>query len=268
MTDIHMQPEKQATEGYKAAIAKVNALKPAFVITGGDLIMDAFEQTYGRADSLYNLFILTNTLFEMPVYHTIGNHDIYGLHEKSHAQPDHPEYGKMMFRKRLGGGKRYRSFDHGKWHFILLDSIEPVEGDGYIGKIDTEQLEWLLNDLNTVGKERPIVISVHIPFFSVSTQFRNGSTVANSEGLIITNAKEVWDRIAPYKVKLVLQGHLHIVEEIVWKETRFVTGGAVCGAWWNGPYVGFPEGMIVVDVKGDDLTWRYETYGWQTDSTE
>ena len=41
LTDIHLQPELRATEGFKKAIAKVNELNPDFVITGGDLIMDA-----------------------------------------------------------------------------------------------------------------------------------------------------------------------------------------------------------------------------------
>jgi len=41
MTDIHVQPELKADQGFRTAIAKVNELEPDFVITGGDLIMDA-----------------------------------------------------------------------------------------------------------------------------------------------------------------------------------------------------------------------------------
>lgn len=39
LTDIHVQPETRATEGFKAAITEVNKLKPEFVITGGSLWM-------------------------------------------------------------------------------------------------------------------------------------------------------------------------------------------------------------------------------------
>jgi phosphodiesterase/alkaline phosphatase D-like protein len=41
MTDMHLQPERNAVEGYRRAIKTVNNLNPAFVITGGDLIYDA-----------------------------------------------------------------------------------------------------------------------------------------------------------------------------------------------------------------------------------
>ena len=41
MTDIHLQQELRAEEGFAKAIAKVNDLNAEFVITGGDLIMDA-----------------------------------------------------------------------------------------------------------------------------------------------------------------------------------------------------------------------------------
>ena len=44
MTDIHLKPELKGDDGFRAAIARVNELKPDFVITGGDLIMDALEQ--------------------------------------------------------------------------------------------------------------------------------------------------------------------------------------------------------------------------------
>ena len=54
-TDIHVEPERNAVQGFTQAIDTINKLNPAFVITGGDLIMDALGQSYGRADSLYNI---------------------------------------------------------------------------------------------------------------------------------------------------------------------------------------------------------------------
>ena len=50
MTDIHLQSEKHAVDGFLQAIDSVNELNPDFVITGGDLIMDALGQPYRRAD--------------------------------------------------------------------------------------------------------------------------------------------------------------------------------------------------------------------------
>src|SRR5512133_3578605 len=56
MTDIHLQPGRDAVEGFTQSLDTVNSMKPDFILTGGDLIMDALGQRYGRADSLYNLY--------------------------------------------------------------------------------------------------------------------------------------------------------------------------------------------------------------------
>ena len=72
LTDIHIQPESNATEGFRAAVAELNTLNPDFVITGGDLIMDALGASYGRADSLYNIYLQEQEAFNMPVYKVVS----------------------------------------------------------------------------------------------------------------------------------------------------------------------------------------------------
>ena len=97
MTDIHITPERNAVEGLTKAINTVNEFKPDFVITGGDLVMDALGARYGQADSLYNLYLETCKGFTMPVHNTMGNHEIFGIYPSSGASPDNPEYGEKMF---------------------------------------------------------------------------------------------------------------------------------------------------------------------------
>ena len=80
--------------------------------------------------------------------------------------------------------------------------------------------------------------------------------------MVVTNANEVREICEGYNLKAVLQGHLHTVEEINLYDVRYIVGGAVSGAWWRGARHGFPEGFVVVDVKGDDFDWSYETFGW------
>jgi len=267
MTDIHVQPERGGVEGFKAAIAKVHSLKPKpeFVITGGDLIMDALGQRFERADSLYNLYGETCKLFEMPVYNTIGNHEIFGIYPKSHVEPSHPEYGKIMFSKRLGEGETYRSFDHGNWHFILLDALEITPERKYIGRVDSTQLAWLKRDLEKTGTERPIVIVTHMPFYTIFQQYKRGPTTPNGEGLVLTNAHEISKLCENYNLKIVLQGHLHTVEDIHYRGVHYIIGGAVSGGWWKGSHEGFPEGFAVIDAKGDSFTWEYVTFGWNAE---
>ncbi len=263
LTDIHVQPERRATEGFKAAILKVNELKPDFVITGGDLIMDALAQTYGRADSLYNLYVETSRGFNMPVHNTMGNHEVFGYYEESGVDSSHPLYGDRMFEERLG--KRYYVFEFNGWRFYILDSIDEWEEGGYYGYIDQEQVAWLKEDLAGVDTETPIVISIHIPLLTVQTQIHEGSTAPNSMGSVITNSREVLELFNGHNLRLVLQGHLHAYEDIYVNGIHFITGGAVSGKWWAGPRFGMEEGFLMVHVSGDEIKSEYIDYGWQVE---
>ncbi|MBE9480122.1 MAG: metallophosphoesterase [Bacteroidetes bacterium] len=267
LTDIHLQPERNATQGFLKAIEKINQLHPDFVITGGDLIMDALGEPFSRADSLYNLYLETQKYFKMPVYNTMGNHEIFGIYrQESGVDKSHPEYGEQMFVKRIGSS--YYSFDHKGWHFMILNSVEDTGNESYIGLIDDEQIEWIKQDIAGLDKQTPIVISTHIPFFTVYSQIYETATTANDSSLVIINAKEVYDLFKNYNLKLVLQGHLHTVEDISVNGTHFITGGAVSAEWWRGPHRGFEEGFVLIKVKNNNFDWEYIDYGWEVNKEE
>lgn len=266
MTDIHVQPERHAMEGFQKAIEKVNALKPDFVITGGDLIMDALEQKESRADSLYNIYINLSKKFAMPVYNTMGNHEMFGVIKSSGVSPDNPLYGKKMFEKKLG--KKYYTFNHKGWRFYILNSLDIDENRNYYGHIDDEQIAWIQKDLLQVDKNTPICISVHVPFYSIQTQILSGPLAPNTRGGVITNGNEVLKLFSEHNLKLVLQGHLHFVEDLYANGVHFITGGAVCAGWWQGPRNGMEEGFLQINVKGEDFTWKYIDFGWEIAQTE
>lgn len=260
LTDIHIQPEENAVAGFTQALDLVNKLNPDFILTGGDLIMDALGQSYGRADSLYNLYQEVIKKSNMPVYNTMGNHEIYGIYKRSSADPANPEYGELMFEKRLG--KSYYAFDHKGWKFIIINSIEDTKKGKYVGQIDTAQISWIKSELKNTSPSTPIVISTHIPFITAYTQKYGGSTLPNDSSLVVCNSKEVIDLFNGYNLKLVLQGHLHTVEDIYIDGIHFITGGAVSAGWWKGPNRGFEEGFMYITFGKNDFRWRYVDYGW------
>lgn len=262
LTDIHLQPERSAVEGFQKAIDTINLINPDFVLTGGDLVMDALNQTYGRADSLYKLYEESAKGFNMPVHNTVGNHEVYGWHREEAGLEEHAEFGKGMFEKRFGD--RYYSFDHKGWHFMVLDAISRSEEGHYEGMIDDEQINWIKEDLHKTGKETPIAISVHIPFISSQTQLTRGSLEPNSRGLVIVNSRDVLLHFWDYNLKLVLQGHLHYLEDInVNNQVHFITGGAVSGKWWNNKQDDpMEEGFLLLHVNGEEFEWEYVDYGW------
>lgn len=266
MTDIHVSRENRADEGFLKAINTIDQLKPDFVISGGDNILDALGQSYGRADSLYNLYTDIVGRLKMPVYSTMGNHEVFGLYKKSGVSPTHPEYGKKLYEHRIA--KRYYSFDFKNWHFIVLDGIGFTPDRRYYGFIDAEQVEWLKNDLQKTGTKKPVAISTHIPLLSVGRQIMSGPTEAFEKGSIITNAHEIIQLIEKYNVKLVLQGHLHFLEDINYNGIHYITGGAVSSGWWKGPRFGMEEGFLKIDVAGQEFKWNYVDFGWEVKKNE
>jgi len=260
MTDIHLQPELNAPEGFKQAIDTINSLKPDFVIAGGDLIMDALGQSYERSDSLYNMYVEMIKNLNMPVYNTMGNHEIYGLYIRDEAVENDPEYGEKMFEKRLG--KSYYSFEHKGWKFYILNSIDDTGRKSYYGWVDSTQLSWIKEDLAKTDTTTPIFISTHIPFITAFKQKYYGSTLMNDSSLVVANSKEVLDLFTNHNLKLVYQGHLHTCEDISIDGIHFITGGAVCGAWWKGPNMSFEEGFSKITFTKNAFTTKYIDYGW------
>jgi len=265
LTDMHVQPELSAVEGFKQCIAKLNRLpqRPDFVITGGDLIMDGLAVDRDRLDVQLKLFDGCCRDFELPVHHTIGNHDVVGWSDKAKISQSDPAYGKRLFAERYGQGRTYRSFGHKGWHFILLDSIGQQAGSAeYIGLIDDAQLEWLKKDLEQVGRQKPIVIVTHIPFYTTWHQVVADPMVRLSPKSLVNNSHSFRKLLQPYNVQLVLSGHGHIRERIEVGHQVHIQSGAVSGLWWKGPVDGDAEAFGVVACHADRFDYRYETYGW------
>ncbi len=262
LTDTHIQPELHAGEGCLACFERVNSIAPDFVINGGDLVFDAAETKPQRAIEVYDLYKETSKRLHAPVYAVVGNHDIFGVALSSGIAPSDPCYGKRMFEDRIG--KRFYSITHKGWQFIALDSIYITSERSFIGRIDDEQLAWLSGELANIPRTRPLIVVTHVPFVSGFPQYARSK--ATLEQLTVTNARDVLDMLWPYNLKAVLQGHTHVREIVRYNGCQFITSGAVCGNWWKGPRMGHPEGFGVLSVRNGDVTWRYETYGFQADS--
>ncbi len=271
-TDIHVEPELHATQGFHKAVAAMKAAAPdaKFALCGGDLVFDANAVPLERASGLYDTYKQQSALLGMPVYHALGNHDIFGLDlVKSGAKPTDPQWGKALFQEKTGRKDLYYSFDHGGWHFIVLDTVQITPDNSWHGLVDDVQMAWLASDLKKTGKT-PTIILAHMPILCAITQYTQGTTVATPDKLIVANGKAVKELIQPYNVKAVLQGHTHVVEEIAYLGTRYVSCGAVCGDWWKGWRLGVhPEGFTVCTVRPNgDFSSRYVPYGWVADKPE
>ena len=268
ITDTHIQPELGATEGVAKAFAAVRALKekPAFALVGGDLVFDANKVDRSRADNVYDLWRAAAADLGLPLHYSIGNHDAFALDEAatdSAKAGKNPDYGKNLWKHRLGLERTYDTFDHRGWRFITLDSVAVSPDGKWEGALDDEQLQWLDGLLRKTPKTMPLVFLTHIPLFTIFGQYTKGTTEPLNSFNIVKNGKAFEEMIQPYHVPAVFQGHTHVVEECRYLNTRYITGGAVCGDWWKGKRLGVhPEGFTVVTVTGNALDWKYVPYGW------
>jgi 3',5'-cyclic-AMP phosphodiesterase len=263
-TDPHLEPELKGDKGTLQCFEAINGVKHDFSIAGGDLVFDINDHGYPRAKMLYDLYGKTRTALDKPVHSVPGNHDLFGLSPKSGIAPSDPMYGKKMYEDRIG--QRYSSFDHKGWHFVLLDSVLVTPERGFMGGIEDGQFDWLAADLKGIGSKRPVVIALHIPVVTGFGQYI-GVRPESLRTLQFADPARFFDLIAGYKVKAVLQGHTHIREIIDYNGVKYITSGAVCGNWWKGPHRGHPEGFGVITVRGEELSWRYVTYGWKAEQS-
>ncbi len=274
LTDIHVQPELNATEGLIQCLKSIEALrpKPDFILTGGDLVRDVFKQDLPRAKSLFAL--LKKTLADhtnIPVRHCMGNHDVFGWGGKKGVTPATPLYGKAMFLEELGLPRTYYSFDHKGWRFYVLDSIQPsTEGKLYQGYIDEAQFDWLTRSLNEKPAAMPACVVTHIPIMTV-TIFNRPSKETGYEVLansMCRDAQKVTQLLAAHNVKLALSGHIHEIDRVDYRGITFICDGAVSGAWWKGPHKGFDEGYGMIDARSNgSFQHEYRTFGWKAKAT-
>ena len=263
LSDVHLQPENRATEGFEAAIKKANTMEHAFVITGGDLIMDALNVKESRADSLFLLYAMMQKDFDKPVYNTPGNHDVFGWNKSSGIPENHPQYGIKKYEYYIE--KPFYSFMHDGWKFFILNSIAHNDSNTYYGEISSQQMAWIEDELETMADTTPVILVTHIPFFTTYSQYFGDVMEPNTRGLVVENANEVISLFTNHNLRLVLQGHLHIYESIMIDGITFITGGAVSGKWWKGPNRGTEEGFLKIDINGNSFQYNYIDYGWQTE---
>lgn len=263
-TDTHIQPELEAAKGCEMCFQTIAKLQPEFAINGGDHVFDVLGVNGSRANMLFDLYSKTQSALQMPLHQVVGNHDVFGILTKSGISPNDPAYGKKLYQDRLSK-PTYYAFQHKGYDFVVLDSIQPTEDRLWEARIDDAQLHWLGAELKKTGPTAPVIVITHVPLASAFASYAEApGPPPKYATMSVANASEVVGLFAGHNIVAVLQGHLHINEIVSYKDTQYITNGAVCGNWWHGPRMGVPEGFTVVSLRKGKMTTRYETYGFQS----
>lgn len=265
---MHVTERNRAPEGYAAALRMAAGFEPDFLVTGGDHVGDALEIA-DRAAVERQWDVHDRVLAEhnaLPVRPVVGNHDVWGWMVPT-LDPLTPGYGKAMALDRLRLASPYYSFDHGGWHFVVLDNVQKVN-HSYLGALDPEQHASLVADL--AANDKPVCLFSHIPILTVCA-FRPPGHMKDTyywvpDTWMHANAVPLIHLLAKFGVKLCISGHLHMVDRVDFLGVTFICNGSVCGRWWNGPYEEFAEGFGVFDLFNDGtFEHRYVPMGWQAE---
>jgi 3',5'-cyclic AMP phosphodiesterase CpdA len=256
LTDIHQNAgnTNDRRNGFIQAIETVRQTGSQFIITGGDMVDVSgigSKLSKEQADSLYaaNKKILDDS--GLPYYPAIGNHDRYFDHEAGFDAGD--ELFKAFF------SRSYYTFEAEGIKFFILNSVQFDVDNNYT--VGAGQMEWLTAELAETPAEQPLVVSLHVPVYSLYYPVVEGKF---SDRDVISNFAEVRDKFKGHNLKLVLQGHQHVYEEIFSQNVQYITAGAVSAAWWRGQLHGTEEGFLLVHVDSDNkFTWEYIDIGWE-----
>ena len=206
ISDSHLgfsrDPNKDVAGTLERTVARINALPepPAFVLHTGDLTHLAKPEEFDACAEILK-GVKAEKVFFVP-----GEHDFDGT-------------GNQEYLKRYGKGTNglgWYSFDHHGVHFIGLVNVgnsKSGSGDGGLGVIGNEQLEWLKKDVAGLKAEAPIVVFAHVPLWAVYEKWGWGTRDAERALLILKRFGSL----------TVLNGHIHQVLQKVEGKVTFHT---------------------------------------------
>jgi alkaline phosphatase len=196
VTDVHYAEKPSGTKrAYRdslkkldEAVAALNEAKADFVVELGDFIDSAptLEGEIGHARTINAVF----QKFHGPRHYVVGNHDVAAL-------------TKTQFLEACGAKTPHYSFDHGAFHFIVLDACYSPDGTTYgarkVNWVDTEippaEREWLAADLKATDKKT-------VCFVHQKMDIVNKHTIKSAPDI-----RKILEDSG--KVLAVMQGHAH-----------------------------------------------------------
>ncbi len=154
ITDVHYADKPPAGNRYyrdsidkiRKAVEEFNRIPVTFTAELGDFI-DAAESVKEELGYLETIDKEYNN-FEGEHHYVLGNHCVWSL-------------TKSQFLQTVNQPRSYYSFDHGNFHFVVLDACFRSDGIPYGNKnfewtdteIPEEEQTWLKNDLDSTSKK-------------------------------------------------------------------------------------------------------------------
>jgi hypothetical protein len=237
------------------ALAEISALSPSFVLATGDLVFDANSAPDEAVERRVALYRSATAAMGLPLYSTIGNHELYAVRRDDPPQHD-PRYGIGLFETTFGPS--YYSFDRGAFHFVALDTHRPDPGEGdppqwAWNQMREEVKQWLRRDLEAHGDRVKVVLN-HEPFFEDPSwpleALELAAYVVPDEGIL-----------QEHGVAYSLNGHVHFNGIERGEPTTHISAGPLFGFGWYLPPTLFPRGYRLYYAREGQLYGAWKLLG-------
>ena len=216
-------PITHAESRFVEAVSELVALGPSFVLSTGDLWLEANRATPEAIERWRDLYLKTTEESGLPFYNSIGNNEIAGLQNPDFSPRD-PRYGKFYFRDTYG--PTAYSFDKGPFHFVALDTHRPKPTDDAprawsFGEMEPEIRVWA--DADLAAHDGSVLVSMnHEPFHTDERWGFEDPKIADDGGLF-----------EKHGVAYSLAGHTHRNGfQSGPGTTTHITTGALSGLRW------------------------------------
>ena len=169
-----------------------NPYNVKFGITVGDVAFDNL--------TIYDRHKRMMSLMDIPQWYLPGNHDI-------NFESPNALFANETYKRHFG--PTYYSFDEGLIHFVALNNVEYAgiqdssRAGNYRGVITKRQLDWLKNDLESVPKNKLIVVATHIPLLATADDGKSSPTT----GPGTDNFAELIEILSPFENIYGIAGH-------------------------------------------------------------
>ena len=242
---------------------------PIYSILLGDLTWDVFwtQNEYDLHDFMADM---QHFDYPMTLWPVIGNHD----HDPSIPAGENTDFEAADAWRDIVC-PNYYSFNLGKVHYVVLDDIYYLNiayddedySDGvvgsrnYRGTITPEQIQWLRKDLEHVDYDTPLVVCLHIPAWSINSDFSWSPRLDNTNSLC-----SILNR---YSRAHIVSGHNHgnyTVRALPFSHVTEHNIAATCGSLWQsaiftGHHIchdGSPAGYMRWTINDCDLQWSFK----------